>query len=522
MTTFPYMSDSKRKEIFILIICLFLGLALRFYTFDQKSLWLDEIHTYNDSRDDFKGQIKFYQGNPTYLHPPLFFIITHQFYPFSKPERDLRIIPLLFGTLSIPMIYLLARSFSPSIALPCAFALTFMTYHISLSQEGRAYSLLMFFGMAGLYFFMKHLHTSKKIYLFLVALLFSTLFYTSYTSIPFIILSQILWFYRPTEQIKRPSLLSFLILNGLILLFCLPWIIFVAVNYKGQPIMDPSVHTESYSFLWYVMYGVLHDWAPHLPLTITSVILLILFPIFPKLRRTAFLLLGVIFLPVATLFLFCKSFDVGHFVTSRYFVNFLPLFLISLFLSLSTIEAKFERLRRLFNLRSLFTVLFIASNLIILANYYRSEKQDFRGLATYLKGQIQDGDKIVVGVAEYIPGLLHYFGLAPKGRLHAVYSQKVSENEIEYTIPLIIENKKFSISYSKSYWIRYVLEGNRLWYVAGKNPAKEIKKVPTFFFKGYFDGSFLNFDRFPADASMYLFLWDPKSPGEEGIDMPIE
>jgi hypothetical protein len=40
--------------------------------------------------------------------------------------------------------------------------------------------------------------------------------------------------------------------------------------------------------------------------------------------------------------------------------------------------------------------------------------------------------------------------------------------------------------------------------------------------KGYFDGSFLNHDRFPADGSLYLFLWDPRSPNEKGIDLPIE
>src|SRR5208337_1868069 len=226
----------KKKEILILTLCLLVGFALRFYTFDQKSLWMDEIHTFNDSRDDLKGQIKFYKENPSYLHPPLFFILTHQFYPFTKPERDLRIIPLIFGTLSIPMIYLLARQFSLLIALPCTLSLTFMTYHISLSQDGRSYSLLMFLGMAGLYFFIKHLKTSKKGYLLLVALFFSVLFYTSYSSIPFIVLSQILWLYRPSEEAQRPTLSSFLILNGLILVFCLPWIIFLAVNYKGQTI----------------------------------------------------------------------------------------------------------------------------------------------------------------------------------------------------------------------------------------------------------------------------------------------
>ena len=167
------MEQTRKKEIFILLLCLLIGFVLRFYTFDQKSLWVDEIHTFNDSRFGFKEQLNFYKENPSYLHPPLFFILTHLFYPFSKPERDLRIIPLIFGTLSIPLIYFLARLFSPSIALPCTLSLTFMVYHISLSQEGRSYSLLMFLGMAGLYFFMKHLQTSKKRYLIPAAFFFA-------------------------------------------------------------------------------------------------------------------------------------------------------------------------------------------------------------------------------------------------------------------------------------------------------------------------------------------------------------
>ena len=109
------MSYVKRKEILVLFLCLLIGFVLRFYTFDQKSLWMDEIYTFNDSRDDLNGQIRFYKENPTFLHPPLFFILTHLFYPFEKPERDLRNIPLIFGILSIPMIYFLSRLFSPDI-----------------------------------------------------------------------------------------------------------------------------------------------------------------------------------------------------------------------------------------------------------------------------------------------------------------------------------------------------------------------------------------------------------------------
>src|SRR4030043_197321 len=198
------INGAKRKEMLLLFLCLIIGFALRFYAFDHKSLWLDEIHTFNDSRDGIKAQIEFYKKNPTYLHPPLFFVLTHLFYPFTEQERDLRIIPLIFGTLSLPMMYFLARSFSPPIALPCTLSLTFMAYHISLSQDGRAYSLTMFLGILSLYFFMKYLKTSKKRYLVLTPFSFATLFYTSYSAIPFIALSQMLWFYRVNEGNKRP------------------------------------------------------------------------------------------------------------------------------------------------------------------------------------------------------------------------------------------------------------------------------------------------------------------------------
>ena len=64
------MSRLKRREILILTLCLLLGFALRFYGFDRKSLWIDEVHTFNDSRDGLRGQLSYYQENPTYLTPP--------------------------------------------------------------------------------------------------------------------------------------------------------------------------------------------------------------------------------------------------------------------------------------------------------------------------------------------------------------------------------------------------------------------------------------------------------------------
>ena len=507
--------------MFVLFLCLFIGFALRYYHLDQKSLWLDEVYTYNDSRDGFEEQIKFYKENPVYLHPPLFFVLTHLLYPFPKPERDLRIIPLVFGTLSIPMIYLLARLFSSQIAIPCTVALTFMAYHISLSQDARSYALLMFFAMASLYFFLEHLKTSKKKYLVLTAFCYALLFYTSYSSIPFILFSQILWFYKLDNRSTPPSLSSFLIQTALTLLFILPWIAFVASNYKGQIIMD-SAHAEAPGSLWSLLYRVLHDWVPFAPLMIASVGLMIFFLVFAKPRRNSIVLLVTFISPIMGLLLYCKWFQVTHFITSRYLVTFLPLLFVSLFLSLLAIEVRFEKIRRYFRPRFLFLFLFIVSNLVILPLYYRYQKQDNRGLVVYLKEHLREGDKIFTERESYFPGILHYFGVHPKGRHHVAESWIDSEDKILYKVSFVFEKKNIDIFTSKTCCSQYVNDGSRVWIVARKWNAQYMKENSPAVLKGYFDGSFLNFNKFPTDASMYLFLWDPKSPGENGIDMPIE
>ncbi len=515
------MNHLLKKEIFLVILCLLIGFVLRFYTFDKKSLWIDEIYTFNDSRDNLKGQLQFYQKDPTYLHPPLFFILTHFFYPFQKPERDLRIFPLIFGTFSIPMLYLLAKQFSPSIALPCTFSLTLMTYHISLSQDGRSYTLIMFLSMISLFFFIKHLNTSKRVYLLFVAFSLSALFYTSYSSIPFIALFQILWFYRVDEGSKKPKLLCFFLLNGLVLFFCLPWILFLILNFKGQPLMHPLQTGDSGS-LFSILYWIFHDWVPHYPLMIASIILLILFPYFYKEKRNAILLLLVFLLPIVGLYSFCKLLKVTHFITSRYFISFLPLFFISLYLSLQNIERRFGRIKRFLRLKLIFITLFIASNFIILPLYYQGQKQDLRGLVAYLKSHLRSGDKIFDGNLIYTPGILHYFKNYPNGR-HYIVPFHIDKNKgIEFKKSFLYRNEIFNIYYSPLCCDNYVTDGSRLWVIVGKETAKKLKEKPHFILKGYFDGSFLNFNKFPFDASIYLFLYDPKSPDEKGIDMPIE
>jgi len=395
-----------------------------------------------------------------------------------------------------------------------------MTYHISLSQDARSYTFLMFIGMVGLYFIMKCLKTFKIKYVIFVAISFAILFYTHYSVIPFIVFSQLLWFYRIEGRDTTLHLYPATILSGCLLFTSLPWVAFVAINSKRSILKTGLVGSQGTVSFWNLLYQTLHDWLPNEPLIVVSGILLILLFFLAKPKRNGFLLFLLFLLPIGGVYLFCKLFHVVHFVSSRYFICFLPLFLTSVYFSLDAIEARFQRLRRL---KVVFLIFFLASNLIVLPFYYRSEKQDYRGLVAYLKGQLRDGDKIVAGNPVYIGMMLHYFGIYPERRQYVIPGWKVSENEVENRFFLDFGGKRFTILSSQSHWFKYLADGGRLWIVADKQNAKIIKqRLPSSILKGYFDGSFFGLKKFPEDGSIYLFLWDPKSPGEKGIDIPMD
>jgi hypothetical protein len=186
------------------------------------------------------------------------------------------------------------------------------------------------------------------------------------------------------------------------------------------------------------------------------------------------------------------------------------------------VEVRFEGLKRFMRLRLLFIILFVASNSVILPLYYHCQKQDLKGLVLYLKAHLRPGDKIFDGDRIYTPGILHYFGIYPEGRHYVVSFTKKSEKGVEYRKSFTYGNQIFTIYYSNNCCAQYIEDGSRLWIVTGKGSAPEIKKHTPAVLKGYFDGSFLNFNKFPTDAPIYLFLLDPLSPNEKGIDMPIE
>ncbi len=137
-----------------------------------------------------------------------------------------------------------------------------------------------------------------------------------------------------------------------------------------------------------------------------------------------------------------------HFITSRYFINFLPLFFITLYLSLDAIEVRFERLKRFMRLKLLFVILFITSNLVISSSLLPLREAGLQRLSHLPKEPTprwrQDYSSETCG---YIPGILHYFGVYPEGR-HYIYSTfvKIFRKRNRIVNSFIIRTENITIS----------------------------------------------------------------------------
>ena len=127
-------------SIFILGLTL-LAFALRIYNLGQHSLWYDELL-----------QADIVQGPVSQIMPqmarhaamPLDYFLLNGWVQFGRKELFVRFPALFFGTLAVPLIYLLARQlFNRRVGLLAAALLTWSSFAIQYSRELRPYALLL-------------------------------------------------------------------------------------------------------------------------------------------------------------------------------------------------------------------------------------------------------------------------------------------------------------------------------------------------------------------------------------------
>ena len=145
----------KQNHKYILLSLIIIGAFLRLYNLGFNSLWLDEASTYSISSQSFFAIWQYMAAGE--FNPPLFYWIEHIMLVFGNSEIILRIVPAIFGILTIPIFYLIGKEFlNDKTGLVLATLAAFSPFLILYSQEARAYSMMLFFVALAFYFYLKN------------------------------------------------------------------------------------------------------------------------------------------------------------------------------------------------------------------------------------------------------------------------------------------------------------------------------------------------------------------------------
>src|SRR3954454_15239591 len=124
------------------------GALLRFVTLDVQSYWLDEVATVNILHHGFGDMLSAVSAGES--TPPLYYIAAWGWSKlFGTGEFGLRSLSALFGTLTIPLAFVLGRDLvGRSTGLVAAALCAFNPLLVWYSQEARSYALMVL--LAGL------------------------------------------------------------------------------------------------------------------------------------------------------------------------------------------------------------------------------------------------------------------------------------------------------------------------------------------------------------------------------------
>lgn len=227
-----YLDKIKKilvNEYFLLAVITLVALFVRLLNIDIKNgLWYDEILTYVFASKSLPfGIIKTLWEND--FHMPLYYFFIHLWIKFFGPDDViLRLSSVMWGIFAIPASYYLGKVYkSKALGYLLAVITALSPVMIFYSQELRFYSMLIFFSMLSLTFFLKLLDdpSKKNFALFFISNLVILYIYTMgiiFVSVEIAVLLFHLYFYKKSEfknAIKYTAMFLVAIIPYFVLLF---------------------------------------------------------------------------------------------------------------------------------------------------------------------------------------------------------------------------------------------------------------------------------------------------------------
>jgi mannosyltransferase len=218
----PPVTAGPRPELTDLIIVAALTAVAFVLHISQihQSLFGDEVFTYHDVvGHSFSSLLSgVYTGGEN--SPPLFFVLAWLSAKLGDPTVWIRLPSILFGTATVPVVYLLGRqAVARGVGLVGAAIFTLSPFCVYYGVEARPYATMAFFVALSTFALLKALDSRSWAWWFVYALAAAAAAYTHYTSV-FVLALQAAWsLWAARDRIRGPVLA-----NVLIVLLYVPWL----------------------------------------------------------------------------------------------------------------------------------------------------------------------------------------------------------------------------------------------------------------------------------------------------------
>lgn len=409
----------------VLIIFVLLGIILRlFFLLNRGEFWIDEAKSYDIAKYNV-SDIAFRLNTPNelkttipHIQAPLYHVLLHLWMFIGLSEITFRLFSLLFGILSLFMMWKLAKDFfGEQIAVFSTFLISISPLQIYFSVDSKSYALFLFLVLCSFYYFMQFLNDSKNILLY--ALFTILCIYTHYYGIFLIIVENVIFFVFFLKK-KKVSLTKWIISQIFIFCVFLPWIN-IFFKHFALRYSDFTLEPHLSSILFKGVYSIARIFTElssfyyksFYPQQINYYILIffgLLFIIglnsFRKDLNILFILCVYFFLP-----LIIQSY-ISTKDTTPYFIFLTPVFYIILSQGILFLRKKRNVLTSIIFPFVLFNI--IALNGISLTNFYKEqcisdEKSGWKGLSNFISKEKRENSIVLLDRGKIMPLLNYYF-----------------------------------------------------------------------------------------------------------------
>lgn len=388
-----YQSIFNNRYIQCLILLTVIGFILRFYNLGFNCLWLDEASTNTFATMSLAGIWNATIGGE--FNPPLFYWVEHIIINLlQNNEVTLRLVPAIFGVLTIPAIYYVGKEFIDSnVGIISAAAFTFSPFLIFYSQEARAYSMMLFFITLSMVFYFRALKNNDTLNWCLFGLFSAIAFWTHFYALV-MIASLILYAIYIHITTRKISISPFILGVSIFTILISPLIIASIKLFTSRTSTGPTFGIQGIGVFIETLKQI-SGFSDILMLTFGLIFIIgVIGLLFTDKDKGIFLLVITIMTFIVSIIL---SFKMP--MVPRYLIFFNIIFFIGIASSYKLLYSKISNPKIIYGIMAILIVVSAPT----LLNYYSTQtKDDWRGFSSQVQNLTVKGDVIVL-----VPGYLY-------------------------------------------------------------------------------------------------------------------